>query len=154
MIKILFICHGNICRSPLAEFVMKDLVNKKGLSDSFYIESAGVSSEEFGNPIYPPVKRILDRKNIPYGNKRANTVKKDDYNNFDFLICMDQSNLRNLSRIVSSDTENKIYRLLDFTNSPSDVADPWYSGDFSATEYDIDRGCEALLNYIITEYSI
>lgn len=149
MTNVLFICHGNICRSPLAEFVMKDLVNKKGLAEKFFIASAAVSSEELGNPIYPPVRKILEKKGIAYGNKTAAKVKSADYEKYDYLICMDKSNLRYLERIVGPDTKNKIYRLLDFTDSPADVADPWYSGDFSACEQDIDKGCNALLEFVL-----
>lgn len=149
MTRIMFVCHGNICRSPLAEFVMKDLVNKKGLPENFFIASAGVSSEEYGNPIYPPVRRILNKRGIDYGNKTANTVKAKDYENYDYLICMDSSNLRGLSRIIGEDIDNKVFRLLDFTDTPSDVADPWYTGDFAATERDIDNGCNALLEFLL-----
>ena len=149
MTKILFICHGNICRSPMAEFVMKDLVAKKGLADEFIIASAATSNEEIDNPVYPPVRRILSGRGISTDGKRAVRVTKGDYGYYDYLICMDKNNLRNLNFIIGSDSENKVYRLLDFTDSPADVADPWYTGDFEATERDVDSGCEALLEYIL-----
>lgn len=132
----------------MAEFVMKDIVSKKGLSDRFCIASAATSSEELGNPVYPPVKRILEKRGINCSGKRATRVTPKDYDKYDYLICMDSNNLRNLSRIIGEDPHNKVYRLLDFTDRPADVADPWYTGDFSATERDVDLGCEALLKYI------
>ncbi|MBR7133314.1 MAG: low molecular weight phosphotyrosine protein phosphatase [Clostridia bacterium] len=149
MIKIMFICHGNICRSPMAEFVMKDLVSKKGLSGSFEIASAATSNEEIGNPVYPPVKRLLQKRGIYCDGKRARRVTKSDYSYYDYLICMDGNNLRNLSYIIGNDTDKKVYRLMDFTDCPSDVADPWYTGDFASTEHDIDQGCNSLLSYIL-----
>ena len=148
MVKILFICHGNICRSPMAEFVMKDIVAKKGIADSFIIASAATSNEEIGNPVYPPVRRLLSLRNISTEGKRAIRVTKGDYEYYDYLVCMDKNNLRNLYRIVGEDTQNKVSRLLDFTETPADVADPWYTGDFAATERDVDKGCEALFDYI------
>ena len=154
MIKILFVCHGNICRSPMAEFVMKDIVTKKGLGDKFVIASAATSNEEIGNPVYPPVRRLLSKRGIPTDGKRAVRVTKGDYGYYDYLICMDKNNLRNLNYIIGSDTDSKVYRLLDFTDTPNDVADPWYTGDFEATERDVDNGCEALLNYIIKNNNI
>lgn len=148
MIKILFICHGNICRSPMAEFFMKDLVAKKGLKDNFFIASSATSSEEIGNPIYPPVRHILDKRGINYSGKKATRVRADDYKNYDFLICMDTNNIRNLSRIIGSDPDKKVFKLLDFTSFGGDVADPWYTGDFATTESDVEAGCEGLLEYI------
>ena len=149
MTKILFICHGNICRSPLAEFIMKELTEERGIKDDFYIASAATSTEEIGNPVYPPVKRILDSRGINCSAKRAIQVKKSDYDNYDYLICMDKNNLRNLARIVGEDTQNKISLLLDFTNRPADVADPWYTGDFETTLKDVEEGCKGLLDYIL-----
>ena len=149
MNKILFICHGNICRSPLAEFIMKELTEKREIKDDFYIASAATSTEEIGNPVYPPVKRILDSRGINCSAKRAIQVKKSDYDNYDYLICMDKNNLRNLARIVGEDTQNKISLLLDFTNRPADVADPWYTGDFETTLKDVEEGCKGLLDYIL-----
>ena len=154
MIKILFICHGNICRSPMAEFVMKDLVKSEGLADKFIIASAATSNEEIGNPVYPPVRAILSKRGISTEGKRAVRVTKGDYGYYDYLICMDKNNLRNLNFIIGSDTENKVYRLLDFTPTPDDVADPWYTGDFDTTECDVNNGCEALLEYILKNNTI
>ena len=127
---------------------MKDLVSKKGLGDSFFIASAATSNEEIGNPVYPPVRRILDKRGISYAGKKATRVKADDYEKYDFLICMDSNNIRNLERIIGGDPDKKVFKLLDFTEYKGDVADPWYTGDFSATERDVDAGCEGLLAYI------
>jgi protein-tyrosine phosphatase len=154
MIKILFVCHGNICRSPFAEFVMKDLVKNEGLADEFFIRSAATSTEEIGNGVYPPVRKLLEVRGISCSEKRASQVRKCDYENYDYIVCMDKNNLRNISRIVGADTENKISLLLDFTDTPRDVADPWYTGDFEATQSDIDKGCLALLEYIKKHNSI
>ena len=127
---------------------MKDIVAKKGIADSFIIASAATSNEEIGNPVYPPVRRLLSLRNISTEGKRAIRVTKGDYEYYDYLVCMDKNNLRNLYRIVGEDTQNKVSRLLDFTETPADVADPWYTGDFAATERDVDKGCEALFDYI------
>ena len=148
MIKILFVCHGNICRSPMAEFVMKDLVKKAGRAGDFLIESAAVSAEELGNPIYPPVRRELAAHGIFCDGKTARQMTRADYDRFDFLICMDQSNLRRMERICDGDPAGKMSRLLDHTSRPGDVADPWYTGDFSATWQDVLTGCTALLEKI------
>ena len=149
MIRILFVCHGNICRSPLAEFIMKELVKQNGMEKDFYIASAATSTEEIGNPIYPPVRKILDKKGIDYSGKTAIQVRKSDYENYDYLICMDRNNLRNLSRIIGTDIQNKVSLLLDFTNRPADVTDPWYTGDFEATLRDVEEGCKGLLEHIL-----
>ncbi len=154
MIKIMFVCHGNICRSPMAEFIMKELVKNKGLDDKFYIASAATSYEEIGNSVYPPVKQLLSKIGICIDGKRAIRVTKQDYDNYDYLICMDKNNLTNIKGIVGEDINNKIYRLLDFSDTPNDVADPWYTGDFESTQRDIDKGCKALLEYIIKNNSI
>ena len=145
MIRILFICHGNICRSPMAEFVMKDLIRKAGLTDKFYIESAAVSAEELGNPVYPPAKRELAAHGISCEGKTARQMTRADYDRFDFLVCMDLSNLRRMERICGGDPAGKMSRLLDHTNRPGDVADPWYTGDFPATWQDVLDGCTAFL---------
>ena len=146
MKRILFICHGNICRSPMAEFIMKDLVQKAGLEDKFYIESAATSTEELGNEVYPPAKRKLAEHGISCKGKTARQITRADYNRFDMLIGMDDWNLRNMKRFWPEDPEGKIFKLMDFTNRPGDVADPWYTGDFEATWRDCLEGCEALLN--------
>ena len=151
MHKILFVCLGNICRSPMAEFVMKQMVDEKGLSDNFYIESAATSYEEAGNPIYPPARRILENRGIKCDKKRARRITTNDYEKFDYIVCMDKSNLRNLQVMFPYDKGQKISKLLDFAGIARDVADPWCTGDFSATEKDVLTGCEALLEYIINK---
>ena len=148
MTKILFVCHGNICRSPMAEFLTKELVCEKGLQNEFYIESAATSTEEIGNGVYPPVKRILKARGIDCGEKHARQMTRADYDKFDYIVCMDERNLRNM-RYIAIDSKNKYSRLLDYTNDPHDVADPWYSGDFATTEREVQQGCEALLNHIL-----
>ena len=150
MIKIMFVCHGNICRSPMAEFLMKELICKAGLQNEFYIESAATSTEEIGNGVYPPVKRILNGRGIDCSNKRARQMTRADYDRFDYIVCMDNKNLRNMG-YIAADTQNKYSRLLDFTSTPHDVADPWYSGDFLTTEREIERGCKALFEYILNQ---
>ncbi|MCR4591642.1 MAG: low molecular weight phosphotyrosine protein phosphatase [Bacteroidaceae bacterium] len=148
MKKILFVCHGNICRSPMAEFVMKDMVEKAGLQDEFYIESAATSTEEIGNEVYPPAKRKLAEHGISCKGKTARQMKQADYNRFDLLIGMDEWNIRNMTRICGGDPEGKIRKLLDYTNRKGDVADPWYTGNFEATWQDVTEGCECLLKLL------
>ncbi len=149
MTKILFVCHGNICRSPMAEFLMKELLRKQGLENDFYVESAATSTEEIGNAVYPPVKRILKARGIDCSVKRARQMTRADYDKFDYIVCMDQKNLRNMG-YIATDTDNKYSRLLDFTANPHDVADPWYSGDFESTEREVEQGCKALIDYILS----
>jgi len=146
--RILFICHGNICRSPMAEFILKALVKAKGIEDQYYIESAAVSSEEIGNPIYPPAKRCLTQHGVSFDNgKCARQVTPADYYRFDRLICMDASNLCWLSRIIPDDPEKKIHLMMAYTGSGRDVADPWYTGDFEKTFQDLLLACEAMLSF-------
>lgn len=149
MIKILFVCHGNICRSPMAEFVMKKLVKEEGLESEFEIASAATSTEEIwngiGNPVYPPVKKLLAKNGINCAEKRARQMTKEDYRRYDFLIGMDNNNIRNMMRILKNDPEEKVHMLMDFTNRPGEVADPWYSGDFETTWRDVSEGCKGLL---------
>ena len=145
MKKILFVCHGNICRSTMAEFVMKDLVQKAGLTDHFYIESAATSTEEIGNEVYPPAKRKLAEHGISCKGKTARQMTRSDYQRFDLLIGMDDWNIRNMTRIAGGDPEGKIHKLLDYTARKGDVADPWYTGDFDATWRDVTEGCGELL---------
>ena len=146
MNRILFVCHGNICRSPMAEFVMKALVRSRGLEGDFHIESAAVSEEEEGNPIYPPAKRCLSQHGIPFDNgKRARPVVPEDYARFDRIVCMDASNLRWLRAIIPDDPERKIHLLMSYTGTGRDVLDPWYTGDFESAFQDILAGCEAML---------
>ena len=145
MTKVLFICHGNICRSPMAEFVMKDLVAKAGLSDKFEIASAATSTEEIGNPVYPPARRKLAEHGISCAGHAARQMQRADYSRYDLLIGMDQENLYNMRRICGGDPEGKIHLLLDYTARPGSVADPWYTGDFERTWQDVLEGCRALL---------
>ena len=149
MTKVLFVCHGNICRSPMAEFIFKKMVKSSGLQDQFEIASAAVSNEELGNPVYPPARKILADHGIDCKGKYARKMTVEDYTHFDYLICMDNSNLRNMQRICGGDPENKMYKLLSFTDFPGDVADPWYSGDFQTTWDDIQRGLEAFLDQVV-----
>lgn len=145
MTKVLFICHGNICRSTMVEFVFKDMVAKAGLGDCFYIKSAATSREEIGNDTHYGTKRKLDEVGIPYTKRKARQVTKQDYIDFDYLIIMDQENRRGLNRIINGDPEGKVFKLLDFAGLDRDIADPWYTGNFDDTYDDIVLGCEALL---------
>ena len=145
MIKILFVCHGNICRSPMAEFVMKDLVRRKGIAKDFEIASAATSTEEIGNPVYPPARRKLAEHGISCSGKTARQMTMGDYVHFDYLIGMDNWNLRNMRRMTKNDPDGKIHSLLSFAGKDAEVADPWYTGDFEATWQDVNEGCEALL---------
>ena len=145
MIKIMFICHGNICRSPMAEFVLKDMVSKRGISDKFHIESCATSTEEIDNPVHHGTRNKLAEFGISVKGKVAVQLKKSDYNKYDYLIAMDTNNVRNIFRIINSDPENKVSRLLDFAGSGADIADPWWTGDFDETYDDVLKGCNALL---------
>ncbi len=151
MTRILFVCHGNICRSPMAEFVMKDLVKKAGLEGRFQIESAATSTEETGNPVYPPARRKLAEHGIDCTGKTARQLTNGDYDRYDLLIGMDQENLRNMHRICGGDFDGKIHLLMDFTDRPGDVADPWYTSDFETTWRDVLEGCEGLLRTVREE---
>ena len=145
--KILFICHGNICRSPMAEFVMKHLVEERGLQDQFEIASAATSTEEIGNPVYPPARRKLAEHGIGCQGKTARQITMDDYRYYDHIIVMDRNNIRNLKRLLGEDQDHKISLLMDYTSRPGEVADPWYTGDFEATWQDVLEGCEGLLDF-------
>lgn len=153
MIKIMFVCHGNICRSPMAEFIFKDMITKKGLSNSFLVLSSATSTEEIwgdiGNPVYPPAKEELKKHGISCDGKRAVQLKKSDYQKYDYLIGMDSMNIRNMHRILGDDKDKKIYKLMDFTGRGADVSDPWYSRRFDVAYRDIYDGCEALLNELL-----
>ena len=151
MIKILFVCHGNICRSPMAEFVMKDMVRKAGLENQFHIASAATSGEELGNPVYPPARHKLAEHGIDCSGKTARRLRKSDYTQYDLLIGMDQANLRNMHRMCGGDPEGKLHLLLDLTNRPGNVAAPWYTGDFEATWRDVEQGCQGLLQELAQE---
>lgn len=143
--KILFVCHGNICRSPMAEFVMKHLVEKRGLQERFEVASAATSTEEIGNPVYPPARRKLAEHGIGCHGKTARQMTMEDYLYYDLIIVMDRSNVRNLRRLLGEDTEGKVHLLMDYTSRPGEVADPWYTGNFDATWRDVLEGCEGLL---------
>ncbi len=145
MTHILFVCHGNICRSTMAQYVMEDLVRKAGVEDQFYIDSAATSREEIGSPVHPGTRRKLREMGVVCGDHRARQLTREDYGRFDYLIGMDDANLRDMRRIVGGDPQGKLYRLLDFTGRPGSIADPWYTGDFDATWRDVLAGCRGLL---------
>ena len=145
----MFVCHGNICRSPMAEFVFNDMVRKRGLADKMLAHSSATSTEEIGNDIHRGTRRILDKYGIPYRSRKAVQLTRSDYAEYDILVGMDSYNIRNMLRIIGSDPDSKVVRLLDLTSRPGDVADPWYTGDFEATYRDICLGCEALIDRLI-----
>lgn len=151
MTNILFVCLGNICRSPMAEFVFRDLVQKRGLGERFSVASAATSTEELGNPVHPGTRRRLEREGISTYGKTAVQLCRRDYQKYDYLIGMEQRNLRGMLRILGEDPEGKVRRLLDFTDSPRDIADPWYTGDFDRTYDDVWEGCLGLLEYLEAE---
>lgn len=145
MIKILFICHGNICRSPMAEFLLKHMVKEKGMAGQFQIDSAATSTEEIGNPVHYGTRRKLAQYGISVAGKTAVRMQKRDYDFYDYLIGMDDANIRNMCRIAGGDPDHKICKLLEFAGSTRDIADPWYTGNFDETYDDILEGCEAFL---------
>ena len=151
MIKVLFVCHGNICRSPMAEFVMKELVAKRGLSDEFFIASAATSREEIGNPVHHGTRNKLAEFGISTKGKYAVQMTKKDYRSYDYIIGMDHWNIQNILGIIGKDSKHKVCRLLDFTDNSRDIADPWYTGDFDLTYDNVLEGCEALLEKIMKE---
>ncbi len=148
MVKIMFVCYGNICRSPMAEFVMKDLVNKKGESDKFYIASSATSTEEIGNGVHRGTRAVLDKMNISYFGKVAVQLKKSDYDKYDYFIGMDAMNRRDILKIFGADPENKVSLLLDYTHDKRDVADPWWTGDFEQTRIDVIEGTNAVYSFL------
>ena len=148
MIKVLFICHGNICRSPMAEFVMKKKVTDLGVADRFYIESAATTTEEIGNPVYPPARKILAQHGIGCEGKTARIMTKKDYARFDHIIGMDEENRYDMKWIAGGDPDNKISCLMDYTDRPRNVADPWYTRNFEATWNDVCEGCDAFLSFL------
>ncbi|MCH5203030.1 MAG: low molecular weight phosphotyrosine protein phosphatase [Oscillospiraceae bacterium] len=155
MIRILFICHGNICRSPMAEFIFRDMVEKKGIGNEFVIASTATSTEEIwgdmGNPVYPPAAKILNDHGINCKGKRAVLLKKSDYDKYDMFIGMDSNNIRNMHRIFTKDTDGKIHKMMDFTERGGDVADPWYTRNFETTYNDIYQGCQGLLEHLMNK---
>lgn len=155
MTRILFVCHGNICRSPMAEFICKDLAQKQGVADRFFVQSAATSSEEIcgtvGNPVYPPAKAQLEKHGISCAGKYAVQLRKEDYDRYDLFVCMDDNNIRNIFRIFGADPQKKVCKLLDFTARGGNVADPWYTRDFDKAYRDIFDGCSALLETLLHE---
>lgn len=149
MVKILFVCHGNICRSPMAEFMLKDIINKKGLQNNFDIASCATSCEEIGNDIHYGTRDKLTKMKVPFSKRSAIRITKEDYNNYDYILCMDKNNLRNLERVIGKDTNNKVFRLLDFSPNPRDISDPWYTGNFDDTYNDILEGINCFLENIL-----
>ncbi len=149
MIKILFICHGNICRSPMAEYLFRDYVTKKGMGDKFDIDSAATSTEELGNPVHPGTRGILRRLGIDPSAHRARQLRWEDYGQYDYFIGMDTWNIRNMLRMLKNDPEGKVYKFLSFSEQPRDIADPWYTGNFDETFRDVMEGCETFFNYLL-----
>ncbi|MGN0156357.1 MAG: low molecular weight protein-tyrosine-phosphatase [Lachnospiraceae bacterium] len=154
MIKILFICHGNICRSPMAEFMMKDMVEKKGVANRFFIASAATSTEEIGNPVHYGTRNKLASVGISTAGKTARQLTKKDYEEYDYIIGMDEWNRKNIMRILGKDPQKKVCNLLDFSKNPRDIADPWYTGNFDKTYEDIKEGLEALYEHLEKTYEI
>ena len=152
MIRVLFVCHGNICRSPMAEFIFKDMLARRGMADKFYVASAATSTEEIwngiGNPVYPPAKRELAKHGISCEGKRAVQITKADYGKYDYILGMEERNIRNILRIVGKDPEGKVKLLLDYSDNPRDIADPWYTGNFDASYDDVLEGCTGLLEHL------
>ena len=148
MIRILFLCHGNICRSPMAEFIMKDLVKKAGLEQSIQIESAATSTEEIGNPVYPPARRKLSEHGIDCSGKTARRLRRADADEWDLFVGMDEANMRDMRRQLGRAAEGRCFKLLEFADSARDVADPWYTGDFNVTYDDVLAGCAGLLAWL------
>ncbi len=153
IIRIMFVCHGNICRSPMAEFIFKELIKKQGVEDSFFVSSSATSTEEIymgiGNPVYPPAKAELLKHGIKADGKRAVQLKYDDYDKFDLFVGMDSANIRNMHRILQGDKEGKIRMLLEYTDEKRDVSDPWYTDRFDIAYSDISKGCKALLEVLM-----
>ena len=151
MIKVMFVCHGNICRSPMAEFVFLDMIKKRGLESEITASSCATSTEEIGNDVHYGTKRILDKYGIAYHRREATQLTRSDYGKYDLFVGMDSANIRNMLRIFGSDPDGKVVKLLDLTDRGGDVADPWYTGNFEATYRDVTDGCAALIDKLISE---
>lgn len=149
MKNIMFVCHGNICRSPMAEFVFKDLLQKKRLEHQFTVASSATSREEIGHPVHPGTRKMLAQNGISCDGKTSLQFRKNDYDFYDIIVCMDAFNVRNLLRIIGTDPDEKVCKLLDFTGNSGDIADPWYTGDFDETYADVKAGCEGLLEHLL-----
>ena len=152
MIRVMFVCLGNICRSPMAEFVLKDLVRKRGVENNFLIKSSATSYEEIGNDVHYGTKRKLMEENIPVESREAVRLSKNDYEKYDYIIGMEESNVRNILRIVGEDKNSKVCKLLDYSSNPRDIADPWYTGNFDKTYEDILEGCVAFLDSVLKKF--
>jgi len=148
-IKVLFVCYGNICRSPMAEFVFKDIIKKNNIEDKFYVESAATSSEEIGNPVYYAAREKLNSVGIDCSGKTARRINKDDYDNFDYIIGMELSNIAAIRKVFGEDKEGKVKRLLDFTDTPGDIEDPWYTRNFDKVYEQILNGCTAFFKTVL-----
>ena len=148
MIKVLMVCHGNICRSVMSEFIMKDMLVKRGLESQIEVDSAATSREEIGNDMYPPAKRQLDKMHVPYTRHSARQIRPSDYDYYDYIICMEQYNIRNLRRIIPDDPEDKVHLLLDYSSNPRDISDPWYTDNFDKAYSDIKEGLEGFISYL------
>ena len=151
MIRILFVCHGNICRSPMAEFVLRDMVERQGWAERVAVESAATSTEEIGNPVHPGTREKLRQAGISCQGKRARQIRPEDYERFDWIVGMDDWNMRNLRRMFPGAPKGKLHKLLDFCGTGSDVADPWYTGNFDATWQDVQRGCREMMKQMEKE---
>ena len=149
MIKVLFVCHGNICRSPMAEFILKDILKKRGIENKFYVESCATSTEALGLRVYSPARKILSEHGINCEGKTSRQMTREDYNKFDYIIAMDNNNLRNMKIFVGEDSEKKVSLLKDFTDTPGEVADPWYTDDFETTYREIVKGCEGIIEKVL-----
>ena len=153
MINVMFVCHGNICRSPMAEFILRDRVQKRDAGHMFRIASSATSTEETGNPVHPGTRRVLERFGISTEGKRAVQLTKHDYMRYDYILAMDKQNIRNIMRIIGDDKDRKVHLLLDFTSRSGQISDPWYSGDFEATYRDISEGCDGFLEKVLMKAS-
>ena len=149
MIKVMFVCHGNICRSPMAEFVLKDMVKKRGIEQEFFISSAATSAEEIGNGVHRGTREKLKQYGISTEGKYAVQLKKQDYQKYDYILAMDKQNVKNIQKIIERDSQNKVHLLLSYAEKNRDIADPWYTGDFDKTYDDIVEGCNAFLNKLM-----